>query len=52
MEEYMNKPLDYVWTDQDVIAEYQKYQDKRKISRIFDIAVKDINAILKRNGML
>ena len=52
MEEYMNKPVDRVWNDQDVIAEYQKYQDKRKISRIFDIAVKDINAILKRNGML
>lgn len=52
MEEYMNKPVDRVWNDQDVVSEYQKYQDKRKVSRIFDIAVKDINAILKRNGML
>lgn len=52
MEEYMNKPVDRVWNDQDVVAEYQKYQDKRKVSRIFDITVKDINAILKRNGML
>lgn len=52
MEEYMNKPVDCVWNDQDVVSEYQKCQDKRKVSRIFDIAVKDINAILKRNGML
>lgn len=52
MEQYMNKPVDRVWNDQDVVSEYQKYQDKRKISRIFDIAVKDVNAILKRNGVL
>lgn len=52
MEEYMNKPVDRVWNDQDVVAEYQRYQDKCKVSRIFDITVKDINAILKRNGML
>lgn len=52
MEEYMNKPIDRVWNDQDVVAEYQKRQDKRKVSRIFDITVKDINAILKRNGVL
>ena len=52
MEEYMNKPIDHGWNDQDVVAEYQRYQDKRKVSRIFDITVKYINAILKRNGML
>lgn len=52
MEEYMNIPIDQVWTDQDIILEYQKYQDKRKISRIFDITVKEINAILKRNGVI
>ena len=52
MGEYMNRPLDYVWDDQDVIIEYQKYQDKRKVSRIFDITVKEINEILRRNGVL
>ena len=49
MQEYMNEPIDQVWTDQDVMSEYQKYQDKRKVSRIFDITVKEINAILRRN---
>lgn len=52
MEDYMNKPIDQVWNDQDVVAEYQKCQDKRKVSRIFDISVKEINIILKRNGVL
>lgn len=51
MEEYMNNPIDHEWNDQDVVSEYQKCQDKRKVSRIFDITVKDINAILKRNGI-
>lgn len=52
MTSYMNEPIDHEWNDQDVVAEYQKCQDKRKVSRIFDITVKDINAILKRNGAL
>lgn len=52
MEEYMNKPIDYEWNDQDVVAEYQKCQDKRKVSRTFDISAKEINVILKRNGVL
>lgn len=52
MGDYMNKPIDYVWTDQDVIIEYQKYQDKRKVSQMFGITVKEINAILKRNEVL
>lgn len=52
MEEYMNNPIDNEWNDQDVVSEYQKCQDKRKVSRIFDISVKEINVILKRNGAL
>lgn len=52
MEEYMNNPIDNEWNDQDVVSEYQKCQDKRKVSRIFDISVKEINVILRRNGVL
>ena len=52
MNEYMNSPIERPWTDQDVVTEYQKYQDKRKVSQIFDITAKDINAILKRNGVI
>ena len=52
MQEYINEPIDQAWTDQDVISEYQKYKDKRKVSRIFDITVKEINVILRRNGVI
>lgn len=52
MEQYMNKPIDHFWTDQDVIEEYYKWGDKRKVSRIYDIPIKDINQILKRNGAI
>lgn len=52
MNEYMNSPIERPWSDRDVVIEYQKCQDKRKISRIFDVTVKEINIILKRNGVL
>lgn len=52
MKEHMNEPIEYSWTDQDVLAEYRKWEDKRKVSRIFGITVKEINTILKRNGVL
>ena len=52
MEEYMNKPVDKLRTDQDVIADYQKYGDKRKVARIYDITVAEVNKILKRDGVL
>ena len=52
MEEYMNKPEDRNWDDNDIVREYTQYQDKRKVSRVYDIPVKDINQILKRNGVI
>lgn len=52
MEKHMNEPIEYSWTDQDIVAEYHKWGDKRKVSRIFGITVKEINTILKRNGVL
>lgn len=52
MKEHMNEPIEYSWTDQDVLAEYRKWEDKRKVSRIYDIPVSEINKILKRNEAL
>lgn len=46
----MNEPVDYSWDDQDVILEYRKCNDKRKVARVFGITVKEINTILKKNG--
>lgn len=47
----MNKPVEYNWTDEDVIVEYEKYNDKRKVAKIFCITTKRINDILKSRGM-
>ena len=52
MEQYMNKPEDCNWDDKDIIKAYNQCQDKRKVSRIYDIPVKEINQILKRNGVI
>lgn len=48
----MNEPIEYSWTDQDIVTEYRKWEDKRKVSRIYDIPVSEINKILKRNEAL
>ena len=50
MKQYMNEPVEYNWSDKDVIAEYERSQDKRKVAKIFCITVKQVNDILKMNG--
>lgn len=52
MKEHMNESIEYSWTDQDIVTEYRKWEDKRKVSRIYDIPVSEINKILKRNEAL
>lgn len=51
MEKYMNKPVEYNWTDEDVIVEYEKYNDKKKVAKIFCMTTKQVNEILKSRGM-
>lgn len=47
----MNKPVDYNWTDEEIIAEYEKYNDKKGISKMFCITMKQVNVIFKRTEM-
>lgn len=47
MENFMNEPIVYNWTDKDIIQEYEKYQDKKKVAAIWKITVKEVNEILK-----
>lgn len=49
MGNYMNPPVDYQWTDQDIINEYQRCQDKKQVGKIYLISVKEVTEILKRN---
>lgn len=48
MREYMNKPVDHNWTEEDIINEYEKIQDKKKVAKIYCITTKEVTEILKR----
>ena len=45
---FINKPVPFQWTDDDIVRDYNKYQDKKKVAAIWGIAVKEVNVILKR----
>lgn len=47
----MNKPVEHNWTEEDVVSEYKKYNDKKKVAKIYCITTKQVNEILKSRGM-
>lgn len=51
MEKYMNKPVEYNWTEEDIIAEYVKIKDKKKVAKIFCITTRQVNEILQSRGV-
>ncbi|GLB26549.1 hypothetical protein LXJ15735_27900 [Lacrimispora xylanolytica] len=52
MKRYMNEPVDYTFTDEDVIKEYQGIGDVKRTASVFCIDAKTVNQILKTNGNL
>lgn len=50
MKKYMNEPVDYTFTDEDVIKEYQKFSDVKRTAEIFCLNSKSVKEVLKRNG--
>lgn len=48
MREYMDKPVDHDWTEEDIVNEYEKIQDKKKVAKIYCITTKEVTEILKR----
>lgn len=48
MENYINKPLAYDWTEEEIYSEYTRSGDKRSIRRQFCLTAKEINRIIKR----
>ena len=46
---FINKPVPSQWTDDDVVSDFNKYQNKKKVAAIWGIGVKEVNDILKRN---
>lgn len=49
MDRYMNAPVEYNWTDEDIVREYNKCQDKKSVAKIYCITVKEVTEILKRS---
>lgn len=49
MGNFMNKPVEQNWTENDIIEEYEKYKEKKKVAKIYGITMQQVTEILKRN---
>jgi hypothetical protein len=52
MEKYMNKPVNWVFTDEDIIKEYQRFNDIKRVAAAFCLDNKTVRQILKKEGEL
>ena len=43
----INEPIDHKWTPEDVVEDYRKYQDKKKVAKIYGITAKEVAQIIK-----
>ncbi|WP_444492190.1 hypothetical protein [[Ruminococcus] torques] len=44
---FMNLPEFHTVTDQDIVEEYYKYNDIKKVAKIFDLSVQNVKDVLK-----
>jgi len=51
MKEYMNKPVEKNWTNEEIVREYEKCHDKKKIAKIFSMTTKTLNKIINEEEM-
>lgn len=49
MKKYMNEPVDCIWTEEDIIKEYNNYHNKKSVAKRYLITVKEVTKILNRN---
>lgn len=49
IENCINKSVDYGFTDQDIVNEFVKVGDKKKVAAIHKIPVAQVTEILKKN---
>lgn len=47
MKNYMNKPVDKSWTNEDVKADYELYKDIKLVARRYQIMVSEVRKIVK-----
>ena len=47
MKNYMNEPVKYNWTEKDILDEFHKVKDKKKVAEVYVITVQQLTEILK-----
>ncbi len=47
MESFMNEPVEYDWTENDIVGEFEKCNDKKKVAKIYNVTVQQVTEILK-----
>lgn len=47
MKNYMNKPVDNSWTNEDVKADYELYKDIKLVARRYQITVSEVRKIVE-----
>lgn len=52
MKKYMNEPVNYAFTDKDIIKEYERFNDIKKVAATFCMDNKTVKQILKKEGGL
>ncbi len=52
MKRYMNEPVDCTFADEDIIKEYQRYNDIKKVATVFCIENKIVRQVLMKEGVL
>lgn len=48
MGSFMNEPVEYDWTENDIVEEFEKCKDKKKVAKIYGITTQQVTEILKR----
>ena len=50
MKDFMNQPIEYEWTYRDIIDDYKKYNDMKKVADIYRIDTLRVANIIKNWG--
>lgn len=51
-EDFMNPPVDYDWTEEDIVNEFKKTGNKKSVSKIYLISISDVTKTLKKHKLL
>lgn len=52
MEKYMNEPVDCAFTNVDIIKEYERFNDIKRVTAAFCLENETVKQILKKEGIL